>query len=309
VKILLTGAAGFVGSFVVEQLLKLHYRVAVILRPNTDTWRIKALMNQCTVIKHSLEQIELAEEELTQFSPDVFIHLAWEGVSGDKRDAAEQITVNLALLTRLFFVVKRAGVHTIIGLGSQAEFGVLNQAADELHPTQPTTLYGVAKLGACHLLRVLCDSHHIRFVWHRLFSAYGPKDHPGSFIAFLIRTLVAGNMPQLTAGTQLWDFIFIEDAAAAIIKTMANPKASGLFNLGSGKPVTIRSVAEELGRIINPGLALTFGHIPFSANQVMHLEADISHLQKMVSWQPEVCLSEGLNRTLEWFLESNQREL
>ncbi|CDZ76223.1 dTDP-glucose 4,6-dehydratase 2 [Legionella massiliensis] len=299
--VILTGATGFVGSYVLAELLKINAKVAVILRPQSDLWRIKSLLPQCTLIEQNLESIDLAQNAINEFCPDALIHLAWEGVTNDKRNDATQITKNITVAHNLFTVMQKAGIKTLIGFGSQAEYGPANQVVDELTPTEPTTLYGVAKLAAHHLLKVLCAQNDIRFVWHRLFSSYGPKDHQSWFIPFLINELMNGRQPDMTAGTQLWDYIYVEDAARAVVATLVNLKSEGAFNLGSGESITIRSIAEMIRDQINPELTLGFGKVPFRPDQVMHLQADITRLNELALWQPQVPFLEGCTRTIEWY--------
>ena len=298
--VLLTGASGFVGSYVLAKLLEDGHQVAVLLRPQSNRWRIKPLLEKCVVMEQNLESIHLVQEAVTAFAPEALIHTAWYGVTHDQRNNPDQINRNLILLNHLFYVAQTAGVKTIIGFGSQAEYGPVNRIINEQQPTHPTTLYGVAKLAAYHLLDVLCAQHNIRFVWHRLFSAYGPKDAPSWFIPFLIRKLMNHEEPELTAGTQLWDFIFVEDVAKAVMDTL-NSQASGIFNLGSGKAYPIKTIAELIANYINPQISLGFGKMSFRQDQVMHLEADISRLNKQVGWRPKMSLTEGLKQTMDWY--------
>lgn len=299
--VILTGATGFVGSHVLAGLLKMKAKVGLILRPGTNPWRIQALLPSCTLIEQDLETINLSEDQIKSFKPEALIHTAWDGVTNDKRNNSQQITNNIIAAQNLFNVMQKAGVKTIIGLGSQAEYGPANQLVNEKTPTEPTTLYGVAKLAVYHLLKVLCEQNNIRFVWQRLFSSYGPKDHPSWFIPFLINELMQGREPDMTAGTQLWDYIFVEDVASAILATLSNTGASGVFNLGSGEALTIRSMAELIRDQINPDLSLGFGKVPFRPDQVMHLQADIQRLNDLAFWKPQVSFLEGCTQTIEWY--------
>jgi nucleoside-diphosphate-sugar epimerase len=143
----------------------------------------------------------------------------------------------------------------------------------------------------------------MRFAWLRLFSAYGPMDDSGWMIPSLIQQLLRRERPLLTAGTQLWDYLYVADAARAIAQVALTPQASGMFNLGSGRPETIRSVAERIRDAIDPKLPLGLGEVPFRPDQVMHLEADIGRLRATTGWSPEIDLNEGLRRTIAWFRE------
>jgi nucleoside-diphosphate-sugar epimerase len=122
-------------------------------------------------------------------------------------------------------------------------------------------------------------------------------------IPCLIEALLQGRSPKLTAGSQLWDYLYVEDAARAIVAVVLEKGASGVFNLGSGQAFSIRSIAERVRDRIDPRLYLDFGAVPYRADQVMHLEADIGRLHDATGWKPEVTIDDGLARTVDWHRE------
>ena len=300
-KVILTGASGFVGSYVLGELLKQNIGVALVLRESSDVSRIASMLDQCQVFKSDLSCIDSIREELSNFKPDCLMHLAWAGVTNNHRNDLSQIQVNISQAQQLFELAKDVGVKTIIGVGSQAEYGPTNQVLSETDETMPTTLYGVAKLSVCHMLRCLCLQNDIRFVWHRIFSTYGPKDHASWFIPMLVLKLMCGESPDITPGTQRWDYVYVEDVAKAIVATLTADHANGIFNIGSGEAYTIKTIAETLLDMVNPELSLGIGRVPFRPDQVMFLQADITKLKEVVGWEPQVSLQQGLTKTVEWY--------
>lgn len=299
-RVLLTGATGFVGSYVLQELLSRGIEVAILLRPDSNPWRISAELNNCTIIEGGLADTHQIENSVKQFLPDALIHLAWEGVENQHRNSDKQLQDNFIYSQRLFELCISAKVRTIIGTGSQAEYGPANCPLSEDAPTNPTTLYGISKLATCHLLRVLCEQQGVRHVWHRIFSSFGPKDNTTWFIPMLINKLMRGESPALTEGTQLWDYVYVEDVARAIVVSLLESNCQGIFNIGSGKSCTIRDIAIKLRDSLNPSLQLGFGQVPFRPDQVMFLQADISRLKNILNWQPQVSLQEGLQKTINW---------
>ena len=96
----------------------------------------------------------------------------------------------------------------------------------------------------------------------------------------------------------------MEDAVEAIWQVAASPKATGIFNLGSGEAYAIRSIVERIRDLIDPDLLLGFGEVPYRPDQIMHLQADISRLREVSGWSPQVSLDEGLRRTVKWYREN-----
>ena len=304
-RVFLTGATGFVGSYVLQELLSREIDVAVLLRPASNHWRITSELKKCKIISGSLENFDDIKNGVKQFLPNALIHLAWEGVENHHRNNNKQLHDNIVYSQRLFETCIASGVHTIIGTGSQAEYGPSNYPLSEEGATNPSTLYGVSKLATCHLLRVLCEQHEVRYVWHRIFSSFGPKDNSSWFIPMLISKLIAGESPALTEGTQLWDYVYVEDVARAIVGSLFESACYGIFNIGSGQSFTIREIATKLRDLLNPSIQLGFGQVPFRPDQVMFLQADIRRLKNILNWQPQIGLQEGLQKTIDWYRVRN----
>ena len=301
---LVTGANGFVGSYLVEALLRGGESVAVLCRPESDLWRLEAALPHVALIRGDLANIERAEDEIREFAPDTVFHLAWHGVGGRHRNDPAHIDKNFLGSIALLRLALRVGAGAFVGLGSQAEYGPQDNVLDEEARTEPTTAYGVAKLCTCLFSKHLAAASEMRFVWLRLFSSYGPKDSPEWMIPYLIRTLARGERPSLTAGEQVWDYVYIEDAAEAIYKAAATKDAQGVFNLGSGRAHRLREIVERIRDMIDPALPLGFGEVAYAPNQVMNLQADITRLTAVTGWRPKTTLSEGLSRTVEWFRDN-----
>ncbi len=300
-RVFLTGATGFVGSHVLRSLLDGDVPTAALVRSGSSTRRIDDLRGRFVEIEGDLDRVDDFEARLRDFVPDTVVHLGWEGVGNRYRNATLQLDRNVPRTLALVRAAAEAGVGTWVGLGSQAEYGPCGEAIREEQPARPTTLYGVAKLASCQAAQILCRDLEMRFAWMRLFSVYGPMDDPGWLIPFLILQMLDGESPPLTEGVQSWDYLHVSDAAAAVHAVAAESGAEGVFNLGSGRPRAVRSIAEGIRDRIDPSRSLRFGEIPYRIDQVMHLEADISRLREATGWRPEVSFDSGIGQTIEWF--------
>ena len=272
------------------------------MKPGDPAARLSGLAGRLALLSASLEDEPAVRRAAESFRPETVIHAAWFGVGNCLRDDEGQLE-NVSVTVSLLRAARDAGAKTFIGLGSQAEYGPANHRLDETAPTRPTTLYGAAKLAACHLSHRLADLARIRWAWMRIFSTFGPDDNGDWMIPQLIAALLARQRPALTAGEQLWDYLYVEDAAAAIVAVAATPGASGVFNLGSGRAVPLRHLIERIRDRIDPSLPLGFGEVPYRPDQVMHLEADVQRLVKATGWGPQTSLEDGLDRTVKWYCE------
>lgn len=300
-KILLTGASGFVGSYVLRELLAGgNAEVAALVRNPAQAWRIRDELPRIQALPIGLEDGAGLEKALASFRPSHVVHLAWSGVLGKDRDAVSQ-HLNVFQSTRLLEIALRSGARHFIGLGSQAEYGPCQARIDESTATAPTTMYGAAKLATCLMAQRMCEVSGARFAWLRLFSSYGPQDSPEWMIPYLALKLLHRERPAVTAAEQLWDYVYVADAAAAVAAVARLDAASGLFNLGSGTAPRLRDIIEKVRDAIDPALPIGFGEVSYRPDQVMHLEADIRRLVAATGWRPRVGLAEGIRTTVDWY--------
>jgi len=300
---LVTGGTGHIGSYLIRLLLEQGCEVAVLLRPTSNPWRIKDVLNRVHIIAGDLTCVADSATDIKSFSPEVVFHLGWDGVGSNYRNNPIQIQ-NLHGSLKLLSIVSESGCRRWVYLGSQAEYGIFEGILSEGLPTRPITFYGVTKLSVGLLSQKLCEIYNISFTWLRLLSTYGPMDDPQHLIPYVILSLLRREKPIMTPGEQRWDYLYIEDAAAAIYQAAISPCAQGLFNLGSGQITTIKSIAERIRNLIDPELPLGLGEIPYRPDQIMYLQADVSRLQQATGWVPQISLDLGLERTVNWYREN-----
>lgn len=297
-RIFVTGASGFLGSYLVEDLLARGHELAVLLRPSSSPWRLDGVYDQLQVIAGSLEKLDALGPALETFAPEAVVHLAWRGVAGTERNSPVQ-GQNVADTVGLAQLAAEAGAKVFVGAGSQAEYGPYPRAIREDDITRPTTLYGMAKLAAGSMAIHLSKERGLRATWLRVFSTYGPKDADHWLIPSTIRNLRSGQHMALTACEQQWGFLHARDAAAAFRLAITDPTASGVFNVGSPEAPPLRGTVTRLRDLVSPGAGLGFGELAYRSDQVMVLAADVSRMLAL-GWRPEVPLDEGLRETVSW---------
>jgi nucleoside-diphosphate-sugar epimerase len=284
---LVTGATGHVGSHLVRALLERGAEVGALVRPQTN---LSKLDPRVRVLR-----------EVGNFRPDTVFHCAWSGIAREQRNAAAQIHDNVPYALDVFRAAADAGARVWVGLGSQAEYGPTSDVLVETAHARPTEAYGVAKRAVAMLTEKLSRIAGMRFVWIRLLATYGPADDERHLIPMLIRKLQARETPALTAGTQLVDYLFVEDAAEALCVAAENEGVDGVFNLASGHAVRVRELADMVRDVVAPGAALGFGQT--DGGPVRDLRADISRFRAATSWSPRTSLRDGLAKTARWYAQ------
>jgi UDP-glucose 4-epimerase len=297
-----TGASGFLGAHLVRQLVDEGHEVLALAQSTSDLWRLNEIRNRISLVSASLGTITSAHEQIVQFRPAVAFHLAWTGGNSSRFvNLPEQVFENVPGTLDAVRILADAGCQTLIYAGSSVEYGVFQVPVRETDLPRPSNLYGAAKYGTEVLVEGLCRVYGMRFCGVRVFWTYGPMDDQLRMIPSVIGSLLDGKKPRLTEGGQLWDFLYIGDAIRALTLLAETRGATGVFNLGAGKPVSIRHVVELVRNLIDPSIELAFGDIPYGANQIMHLEPDVARLRAATGWSPSVDLADGLQRTVAWY--------
>jgi nucleoside-diphosphate-sugar epimerase len=306
---LVTGASGFLGSWLVRQLLKDGHSVMAVVRRGGQHPRLTAIASQLEFAYADLSTIPNIAAGARHFLPDVTFHLAWQGGnSGRFVNDPEQVYTNVPGTLELVRIAHEAGCKGFFFFGSSVEYGTYRIPVRETDTASPRNLYGQTKYAMMQLTQALSRKWGMRFCGIRPFWTYGPMDDELRMIPYVIHQFLGGNRPKVTAGEQLWDYLYVEDAVKALVGLATSRDATGIFNLGSGSPRPLKSVVSTIRDLIDPQLEIGFGEIPYAPDQVMHLEADISRLRSATNWKPETSLEEGLRRTVEWYRNSPMNE-
>ena len=225
---------------------------------------------------------------------DAFIHLSWEKTFGASRDDAEVQTRNIQYTLDAAQLAHRCGCSVFVGAGSQAEYGVQCVDLTPDLPVKPESGYGIAKYAAGKLSAMLCKNLGMRQCWVRILSVYGPNDGENSLISYLVREFKAGNSPQLTKCEQMWDYLYADDAADAILAVAEKGVDGKAYPLGTGNGRRLSEFVEDIKNMINPSIAVQFGAKEYYPHQPMHLVADIYELSQDTGWEPRCSFKEGL---------------
>ena len=295
----ITGPTGAIGQALCSCLLREGIRVYAVCRP--DSPRAAELPKTQGLIPLSCDLSNLASlPRMIPDGADAFFHLAWNHTAGPGRNDMPAQIKNIQYTIDACRAAKELGCAVFIGAGSQAEYGRVSVPLTPETPCFPENGYGMAKLCAGQMSRAECRRLDVAHIWPRILSVYGPHDGAGSMIMTVIRKLLNGERPSLTAGEQLWDYLFSEDAARALYALARSGRDGAIYPLGSGKARPLREYVEILRDAIDPALPLGFGEIPYGPGQVMHLEADISALEADADFVQNTDFLTGITQTIHW---------
>lgn len=289
-RVLVTGASGFVGRHVVEELLAAGHEVHAVSRRGPD----RAMSSVPGVWWH--EQ-DLLEAPAVVGDPEVLVHLAWHVDPADYLTSSENLVWVGASLALLRAFAKAGGRRAVL-LGTCAEYdwtrgGVLAEGA----PVAPATLYGAAKDAVHRVAAAYALQVGVEVAWARLFFLFGPGEPAGRLVPAVARGLLAGQPVETGSGTASRDYLYVQDAAAALAALVPSP-VTGAVNIGAGEGIVLRdligSVAAETG-----GEDLVRGGArPDRPGEPPVLVADVARLRDEVGFSPAIGFREGIRRTV-----------
>jgi nucleoside-diphosphate-sugar epimerase len=306
--VLLTGASGFIGSALAEELLLQDYKVIALKRSTSNLWRCSKIMNKIKWVNY--DHLVDFEAELSRHNPDVLIHSAWNGVKSSDRDDWFEQEKNLPFLINLLELSKKTNIRKIIAIGSQAEYGLYDGIVDEKSPCKPISAYGLTKLYASSLLKWFAQENNLDWYWIRLFSIFGPKEDEHWLISSAINNLLNGNEMKLTPCEQRYDYLYIKDLTCGVIKILKNEsRNSGTYNLSSCQSIRLKDILQYLESKISPHRKLLqIGTLDYRPNQVMHMEGNSELFFNTFDFRPTYSLSAALEETINYYVENrNER--
>lgn len=288
-RVLVTGAAGFLGWNLVDYLLRQNYFVEAIVRPGSVSNVRLQPHRHLHVIPLAMEEIVRLPERIAQ-SCDYAVHLAWDPRRMDFAAQRESLFAALDLVETLGVI----GCRRFLGIGSQAEYGVTNEVMEETSSLQPVTSYGSAKVAALHMTRQRAAQLGMEWVWGRVFSVYGTYEPETTLLSYLARSLRSGETPQMTAGTQLWDYLHASDAAAAMAALLLRGRNGEVYNIAHGDVRPLRTFSEEMRDVLAPTAQIAYGT---SERPPTSMRPSVEKIQTHTGWQACVKFADGVKIT------------
>lgn len=282
-RIVLTGAAGFIGSHVARQLVERGHEVAALVRPGTSLARLESLAPRLGLVRGSMEDQDVVRSMLRALQPQVIVHTAWYVHPRDYLHSEHNLE-SLAATLGLMRQAVAAGCGRFVGVGTCLEYADLPRARREDDPTDPVSLYASCKHAAHMVLRALTQGSAMRWAWARLFHLYGPGEHPERIVPTVTAALHAGRPIDLSPGTQVRDALRVEDVASALV-CLAESDAAGVFNVCSGEPRSLRQMLESVGALSERAELLRFGARAAAAGEPAYLVGSPERL-KALGWSP-----------------------
>ncbi|AVX88231.1 NAD-dependent epimerase/dehydratase family protein [Pseudomonas sp. VE 196-7] len=278
-KVLVTGATGFVGRHLVAALLARGCAVRAVAR-NVETAASMQWINDVEFVAADIHASDLDIAALTD-GIDVLAHLAWPGLPNYR--ALFHFEHNLMADYRFIKGAVEAGVPQVLVTGTCFEYGMQSGPLSESVEPQPSNPYGLAKHTLQLFLQNLQQEKPFTLQWARLFYLHGEGQNPNSLLAALDRAIDSGDASfNMSGGEQLRDFLPIASAADYLAAIVHQRDFNGVINCASGQPVSVRALVEQRLRERGAALNLNLGHYPYPTHEPMAFWAVTERLQQLL---------------------------
>jgi nucleoside-diphosphate-sugar epimerase len=301
VRILVTGASGFVGRAAVFALAGRDVDVHAMSRrpshvPHHGSWHKVDLLDRRAV-----------ESAVSKIRPDAVLHLAWYAEHGAFWNAPENLDWVGASLA-LARASADAGAQRFVGTGTCFEYGDTDGApcSEADTPVCPADLYSVAKDACRRVIAAFAADSGFSFAWARLFYLYGPGEDERRLVPSLARSLAAGESADCSSGLVERDFMDVRDAGEALA-AIALSDVAGPINIATGEATSVATVAETLGALCDRPDLVRIGALPDRPNEPSRVVADVKRLRAEVNFRPDRSLEEGLRDALDYWIGRNSR--
>lgn len=314
-RIVVTGATSFIGRAVVEELLDKRHQVFAAVRPDSagrgelETMQ-RETGGQLTVLPVDLSACgTLDRHPALEGRADLWLHLGWEGSGSANRTNPEIQARNIGYALEALGAAARLGCTRFLFSGSQAEYGITDGLMREDSPCHPVSEYGKDKLEVCRRAGENAGELGITYLHTRIFSVYGPGDHPWSLVSSCVDTFLKGGHMEFGACTQLWNYLYIKDAVRAITGLLLAKSPSGVYNVAGNDTRPLREFIGEIHRLCGGRGTFEYGKRPPNAEGVVSLNPDTGKLYRAANFQPRISFEEGIREMIanhEFYKENSK---
>jgi len=299
-RILVTGANGFLGCNLVELLINRGNSVMGISQKNNNLTHI--IQPNFHFIQNTKNNYSEIKEHILDYKPDVVLHAAWFG--GNKYDdvnSLQQYTINFELGLDLLNILKQSSTKIkFIGFGSFAEYGILTEKAKETQPDNPNTHYGLSKSSFKNISKLFCQENNIEWSWVRPCFVYGQKDVATRLIPRVIEAANTNTSLHLNSCDAVLDYLHVDDFSEAIFEIINSSICDKeVFNICSGEEYLLKDILNKIYEILEKDNNIIYDpslNRKYASNYTC---GSNKKLRTKTNWKPKHSIESGLKKLIK----------
>ena len=305
-KVIVSGANGFVGGALTRELVANGVQVVALdMEGHNNNLPESDLVE---FYPFALDNAAELLERLKDRDFDTFYHFAWAGSAGPARADTSLQLKNAQWTVDCLRLAKELGCSRFVNAGSIMELETIKAVFNAGNKPGLGYIYGSGKLVAHTMCKSVAADIGIDLVWAMITNAYGVGERSPRMVNTTIQKCIRGEAPQFTAGTQNYDFVYIDDVARAFRLIGENGKPFNEYLIGSSNAKPLKEFLLEMKEAIAPDIDFIFGDIPFTGvNQPLE-DFDCSKTEQDTGFKAEISFGEGCRRTRDWWLEIAEEE-
>ncbi len=302
-RILVTGAAGFVGANVTHHLLKKGYEVHLLVRPGADLWRLEDVLGDVSLASVDLRGSEAVAAAVLDSRPDSVFHLAAYGAYPGQTDVRRMIATNIEGTVNLVEACMAAGVETIVNTGSSSEYGFKSSSPSESALLEPNSDYAWTKAAATHYCRHVAVFNKVHLTTLRLYSVFGPYEEPGRLMPTLVSRGLRGELPPLVKPDIARDFVFVDDVTSAYLGAAGQGglEQGAVYNVGTGIQTTIADAVSVARDCLDIPQEPQWASMEQRTWDSTSWVCDNRKIVTDLGWNPQYSFREGFEVLIDWF--------
>lgn len=301
-KAIVTGANGFVGKAVCKELLEQGVEVIAIVRhPDEAIVSIQENVG-IRIVYSDLSDFGKLADLIPDRDVDVLYHFAWVGSAGPLRGDADVQLKNVQYTCDTVKACAAMGCKRFVFASSIMEYEIEATMATSATPGI-NTLYCSAKVAADYMARTIAGSLGVDYIRAVISNIYGPGELSPRLINTSIRKMLKGEHCAFSAGDQLYDFIYITDAAKTFVAIGEKGLSNRTYYIGSQEPKPLKEFLMNLRDCVDLRIEIGLGELPFNGVSLTYKEFDINAVKNDTGFIPEVSFSDGIKNTVAWIKE------
>lgn len=302
-KVIVTGANGFIGTALCRELSNQGINVIAIIRnEQEDISKIENIPN-ISVVYCDLSDFGKLDKYILDRDIDVMYHLAWVGSAGSLRGDSDVQMNNIKYTCDTVKACAKIGCKRFVFASSIMEYEIEALMATDRTPGI-NTLYSSAKVAADYMARTVAGKYEIDYIRAVISNIYGPGETSPRLINTSLRKLLNNEHCAFSAGEQIYDFIYIDDAAKTFVSIGKSGKRNKTYYIGSQNPKPLKNFLLEMKNEVDPNIQIGLGEIPFDGISLTYKEFDVDAVKNDTGFVPQVTFSEGIKNTISWIKEN-----